>query len=774
MTAVTLQLLVLVVGWIFVYSVTHQEIAEGVSEIIIDSNERVLTTAATAIGDMPEGFDGDHPRWEAVQTIIEQLEMAAGGFACIVDGEGFIVCHPEIRDQPGLREVDLSKDMLQIVGDTGGPDSIELATLDRGELRSGFIDFGFDGRHFISVRTLGNTSCKLLVHQPVSGLTSAAKHLTNSTIRWIVLVGAATIGLTILIAFGLARRGRRVQAETQRRHELALRFADRHAAGVSAIDVIEDHCKAVASITGVDLVAVCRIAKGQCREADIVSGWHVDRPMRDVRYPLDGTPCHDTLEDGFFVLSSGVVEAYPEDQMLRDLGMDFYAGLIFRDSSGEVVGWTVALHSEPVEEVAELEAALRILGVRSASELDRADHEEELRRAAEEAAAANRSKGEFLATISHEMRTPMTAIIGFTEEAQSHLKEIEGPDLSDIEESIGVVLGSSRFMLALVNDVLDLSKIEGGELALESIEFDLHSLVSEAIEQVRGLATGEVELELDCDLEPGLTLVGDPTRLMQIALNFLSNAVKFTERGHVRLSVGYSQSAKELRLSVADTGIGMSPEVLARISEFRPFRQADSSTTRRFGGTGLGLSISARLTEAMGGTIECSSVEGEGSEFRVVIPAESVATPETAPSLIGAEEAATSLDGVRVLLAEDNPVNQRLFSRYLTRSGCELDVASNGVEVLERLEAAAPGAGYDIILMDIQMPTMGGIEATEAVRAMGVTVPIAALTANAMREDREAAEQAGCNAYLTKPISRATLIAECARLVRTSAPADAA
>ncbi|MFO0652366.1 MAG: ATP-binding protein [Polyangiales bacterium] len=371
----------------------------------------------------------------------------------------------------------------------------------------------------------------------------------------------------------------------------------------------------------------------------------------------------------------------------------------------------------------------------------------DLATARDAAEAGARARSEFVAVISHEIRTPMNAVIGMTS-----LLQDTGLAATQ-QEYVDTIRASGEALLTLLNDTLDYSKLDAGRVELESLAFEPRVEARVVVEMMRGAAQarGNV-LTLNVEESMPRALRSDPGRIRQVLLNLVSNAVKFTSHGAIDVDLALEGAdTRWLRVSVRDTGIGIAPEKLSTV--FDAFTQADASTTRRFGGTGLGLAISRRLATILGGTLTVESTLGRGATFTLRVPVEPAQVSDA--ERVDAPSAEAPAASARVLVAEDNAVNQKVITLMLKRLGHRVDAVANGAEALEALSRAP----YDLVLMDVQMPEMDGLEATRQLRARGDRVRVVALTANVSGDDRARCTAAGMDDFLSKPVREAALAA---------------
>jgi signal transduction histidine kinase/AmiR/NasT family two-component response regulator len=373
------------------------------------------------------------------------------------------------------------------------------------------------------------------------------------------------------------------------------------------------------------------------------------------------------------------------------------------------------------------------------------DRTAQLAKAMQAALAASQAKSEFLANMSHELRTPMNGLLGMLDLTLDSSLDSEQRDQLETAQRCAYSL------LGLLNDILDLSKIEAGKMILERIPFDLRTTIMDCVKAQQAKAKQKsISLRFDC-AEDVVNVFGDPLRVRQIVANLLSNALKFTEKGSVDVSL--QTAAREggrvaATIEIADTGTGIPQEILPQM--FEKFTQADTSITRKYGGTGLGLAITKRLVEMQAGRITVESEVGKGSVFTILLPFDAAEASAEEPAAAPSHTA--SGRGLRLLMAEDNPVNQKVVLAMLRKKGYAIDVAADGRIAVDMVERADPP--YDLVIMDIQMPVMDGLQAARTIRSNPrfANLPIVAMTAHAMTGDRERCMEAGMNAYLSKPV----------------------
>lgn len=487
-------------------------------------------------------------------------------------------------------------------------------------------------------------------------------------------------------------------------------------------------------------------------------GIDVDETARDISFCS-----HAILENQVFEVQNALTDTRFHDNPLvtNDPNIRFYAGAPLITPRGNAIGTLCVISDKPKklsskqinaltvlskEVIAQLELRLNNKKLVMALEKQKA-HNKELEKLKEEADTANNTKSKFLANMTHELRTPLHGILNLAEFAIS-----EGTT-EEKDNTLKSILKSAHYLSNIVNDILDFSKIEAGKLEIEHINFNLNDVISDVIKpQLQQASAKGIKLIKSVDPKIAENLKGDPLRVSQILNNLCSNAIKFTKTGQVELKVSIKSSTLQtqlLKFEVIDTGLGINETVQEHL--FKEFHQADSSTSREYGGTGLGLSICARLSELMQGQLSFTSKIGKGSTFTYEQNFEIALLPSVAKQ--GSD--ITNLQGCTVLIAEDNKINQLIIVKMLKAHNANLIIAEDGKECVKYFKEHS----VDLIFMDIQMPEMDGIKATQAIRALpaGKTVPIIAMTANTLKQDIEHYLGIGMDGYLTKPFDKAKL-----------------
>ncbi len=528
-------------------------------------------------------------------------------------------------------------------------------------------------------------------------------------------------------------------------NELALRMAR-----AASCEFLWTHCEAGELALGIKLSAD---AEGGVLGVVLPSGQSVD--VADRRALLDSAA----------TLAWQLVETRRQrDRLETRVGQLLAADATLLASRNEAVSVAIEERERRIREQQEYAEHL---------ESEVARRSVDILHAKEAAEQANRAKSDFLANMSHEIRTPLTAILGFADLVAEEL----GPAAcgSRAADAIDTIRRNGQHLLDILNDVLDLSKIEARQISLEMLPCDPKELVGGAVKLLAAKSEAKGLALVTRFVEPlPAALHTDPTRCRQILINLLSNAIKFTVQGEVRLEVStqVGDGVEHLEMAVIDTGIGIRQDQLERL--FQPFTQADTSTTRQYGGTGLGLAICLRLARLLGGELAVESALGSGSAFRFRHPL----TPESRQrpremADVGssplAPDQVVRLDCANILVVDDGPDNQRLLRLILEKAGAHVTVAENGADAIEKIsELAARQSTFDCVIMDMQMPVLDGYQATARLRAQGYQQPIIALTANAMTSAKGQCLAAGCNRYATKPIDRQSLLATVHEMVTLS------
>lgn len=581
--------------------------------------------------------------------------------------------------------------------------------------------------------------------------TSARKNKTTYIL--VIFLSIAAVSLAIFTIFVVKKTSSREAQLVDQGKRIQLLYEATSNSGLSLDDRITETLKLGCRVLGME------IGKLGCQDPENNKSTFLNTiappelpAKRGLVLPLDKTFCNITFStEGPIAIHHVSTSSYKDHPAAEFLGMEAYLGttIYVHDKKFGTVNFSNRKPMSKSFTQADIDF-VNLLGKWISVTMEQIIIQEELQKSKEAAESSNQAKTTFLANMSHEIRTPLTAILGYSEML---LDEDQSPE--DMEHEIKSIIASGSHLQKIINDILDLSKIEAGQLI---VEYKMISPITFANELSTIIAARAHEKGLAFNIEHQFPLPKhintDPTRLKQILINLCSNAIKFTDTGHVTLSLAYLADVNQLEITVSDSGIGISEKEQLKL--FKPFSQADESTTRIYGGTGLGLCISKQLAQRLGGDISINSTKGQGSQFITLIDIgidaddieliTDINMDEHTPDNITLSTVA-KLHG-HILLAEDNIENQVLISKYVTKLGPTVDIASNGQDAIDKIFTHH----YDLILMDMQMPVMDGLAATRHLRAIGNTTAIISLTANAMLEDRKKCLEAGANDYLSKPI----------------------
>jgi signal transduction histidine kinase/CheY-like chemotaxis protein len=622
------------------------------------------------------------------------------------------------------------------------------------------------------------------------GMAVAAGLLVGLVFTWLrrTSVRAQEARRRALVNLGVAKEAAEAECMQKGRHIVELEQARAHmlavAKGVSdnsGDQFLARLAEAMASSLGADFTMFVDHVDGEARRVSARVVRCDGAALQPVQYGTRGTP-YEELARGtteHLAIAEGVQQKYPD--LLPGLGMQSFLGCALRDSRGTVIGLAVAMSRRPIAEPDAMLSTLRIYAARAAAEVERLRSVADLQNAKVAAEDASQSKTEFLASMSHEIRTPMTAILGFAELMR---EDVAGkPVPATWLDHLQTIQSNGQMLLAIINDILDLSKIEAGKMSVEMVTVAPDQVVRDVCSLLRPRAEQKgLSLAATWQTPVPATVRSDPVRLRQILVNLVGNAIKFTDCGSVTVRVSLDETdgaSPALEIAVCDTGIGMTAEQMGRL--FCAFEQADTAHSRRFGGTGLGLRISQRLAHLLGGSITVSSQLERGSTFALRVPTGNITSvPRIRPIRTGQPSETRlpeaqvamreALAGVRMLVVDDAADNRRLLGSILQRAGAVVNAVATAASAQEALgEPQAAAERFDVILMDMHLPDVDGMTVVRELRAKGCKVPILAVTANVMPGDREQCLQAGCDGYAAKPIDRARLVVAVREAVDASA-----
>lgn len=558
----------------------------------------------------------------------------------------------------------------------------------------------------------------------------------------------------------------------RKRREEALRLIVEGTASKTGGIFMHSCVRYLAEILQVRYALVTELANREKTKVRTLAFWNGTDFNENIEFEIAGTPCGETILNAKLCYYPNSLKAhFPNNKFLNDLGIQSYAGMPLFNSNGNVLGHLVVMDVKPMGNDQRIELILEIFAARAGAELERKKAEEKLQESVYAADAANRAKSQFLSKMSHELRTPLNAILGFTQ-----VMNRDSSLSAEQKQHLGIISRSGEHLLTLINDILEMSKIEAGRITLNENSFDLYYLLG-TLKEMFQLKAKSKGLELIFDLFPDVPqyVKTDDNKLRQVLINLVGNAIKFTERGSVTLCVSAVSRSKQrttdtgvppapqqlkIQFEVEDTGPGIAGEEINLL--FAPFGQTETGRKSEQG-TGLGLPISRQFVQLMGGDITVSSTLGIGTSFKFDIPvcvveSQDVPTSQETRKVIGL--AANQLS-YRILVVEDVKVSRLLLVKLLTNVGFAVRAAANGMEAVALWESWKP----HLILMDIQMPVMDGYEATKRIKAhpLGGATAIVALTASAFEEDRIGILSAGCDDFVSKPFSIELILEKMAR-----------